>query len=178
MGDPRKIRRKYDKPSHPWQKDRIDSENVLMKKYGLANKREIWKALSFLRNVRRQARGLLASHDEASMRQTNDLIKMLQKYGILKEESTLEDVLTLSLEDILDRRLQSLVLRKGLAKSPKQARQFIVHKHIIVNGAKVSIPSYLVPKEIENSIEYSAKSSLNDPSHPEVPKKTLTEEDN
>lgn len=178
MGDPRKTRRKYDKPSHPWKKDRIDSENVLMKKYGLANKKEIWKALSFLRNVRGQARELLASHDEASMRQTKDLIAMLQKYGILKDESTLEDVLTLSLEDILDRRLQSLVLRKGLAKIPKQARQFIVHKHILLNGAKVSIPSYLVPKVMENSIGYSARSTLNDPSHPEVPKKTIVEEGN
>jgi len=178
VGDPKKIRRKYDKPSHPWQKDRIDSENVLMKKYGLANKKEIWKALSFLRNVRRQARALLASHDEASKKQTTDLITMLQKYGILKEESTLEEVLTLSLEDILDRRLQSLVLRKGLAKTPKQARQFIVHKHIMLNGAKVSIPSYLVPKAIENSIGYAVRSSLNDPSHPEVPKKTVIEEGN
>ncbi|NMC59917.1 MAG: 30S ribosomal protein S4 [Candidatus Methanofastidiosa archaeon] len=178
MGDPKKIRRKYDKPSHPWQKDRIDSENVLMKKYGLANKKEIWKALSFLRNVRRQARALLAMHDEAARKQSSDLISMLQKYGILKEESTLEEVLTLSLEDILDRRLQSLVFRKGLAKTPKQARQFIVHKHIILNGAKVSIPSYLVPKSIEDSIGYSARSSLNDPSHPEVPRKTVTEEGN
>ena len=178
MGDPRKTRRKYDKPSHPWKKDRIDSENVLMKKYGLANKKEIWKALSFLRNVRGQAREFLASHDEASMRQTKDLIAMLQKYGILKDESTLEDVLTLSLEDILDRRLQSLVLRKGLAKTPKQARQFIVHKHILLNGAKVSIPSDLVPKVMENSIGYSARSTLNDPSHPEVPKKTIIEEGN
>ncbi len=175
MGDPKKIRRKYDKPSHPWQKDRIDSENVLVKKYGLANKKEIWKALSFLRNARRQARELLASHDEASMKQSADLITMLQKYGILKDESTLEDVLTLSLEDILDRRLQSLVFRKGLAKTPKQARQFIVHKHIILNGAKVSIPSYLVPKSIEDSIGYAARSSLNDPSHPEVPRKTVVE---
>ena len=77
----------------------------------------------------------------------------------------------------MDRRLQSLVLRKGLAKTPKQARQFIVHKHIL-NGAKVSIPSYLVPKAIENSIGYSARSALNDPSHPEVPKKTIVEEGN
>jgi len=178
MGDPKKIRRKYDKPSHPWQKDRIDSENVLVKKYGLANKKEIWKALSFLRNARRQARELLASHDEASMKQSADLITMLQKYGILKDESTLEAVFTLSLEDILDRRLQSLVFRKGLAKTPKQARQFIVHKHIILNGAKVSIPSYLVPKSIEDSIGYAARSSLNDPSHPEVPRKTVVEEGN
>jgi len=178
VGDPKKIRRKYDKPSHPWQKDRIDSENVLMKKYGLANKKEIWKALSFLRNVRRQARALLAMHDEAARKQSSDLISMLQKYGILKEESTLEEVLTLSLEDILDRSLQSLVFRKGLAKTPNQARQFIVHKHIILNGAKVSIPSYLVPKSIEDSIGYSARSSLNDPSHPEVPRKTVTEEGN
>ena len=40
MGDPRKLRKKYYPPSHPWQKIRIDEEKILMKDYGFKNKKE------------------------------------------------------------------------------------------------------------------------------------------
>ena len=43
MGDPRKTRKKYDTPQHPWQKERMDQESVFLKEYGLKNKKEIWK---------------------------------------------------------------------------------------------------------------------------------------
>ncbi|MDP7610203.1 MAG: 30S ribosomal protein S4, partial [Candidatus Woesearchaeota archaeon] len=43
MGDPKKQRKKYSKPSHPWQTERIEVEKVLMKEYGLKNKKEIWR---------------------------------------------------------------------------------------------------------------------------------------
>lgn len=60
MGKPKFSRKKYDTPSHPWQEQRIHSENELVRKYGLKNKREIWKAETALRKYRGQARELLA----------------------------------------------------------------------------------------------------------------------
>jgi len=44
MGKPKFSRKKYETPSHPWQEDRIKAENELVKKYGLKNKKEVWKA--------------------------------------------------------------------------------------------------------------------------------------
>lgn len=44
----------------------------------------------------------------------------------------------------LERRLDNTVFRIGLASSRNQARQFVLHSHILVNGKKVNIPSFLV----------------------------------
>ena len=45
---------------------------------------------------------------------------------------------------ILERRLDNVVFRLGLARTRKEARQIVGHKHILVNGKQVQIPSYLV----------------------------------
>ncbi len=45
---------------------------------------------------------------------------------------------------LLERRLDNVVYRLGIASTRKQARQFVVHGHILVNGQKVNIPSYRV----------------------------------
>lgn len=152
MGDPRKQRKSYDTPSHPWRKDRIEKEKELVRKYGLKNKRDIWKAESKLRNIRRIARNLLGSHSEQTKREEEQLMAKLQKLGLLKGEADLDSVLGLNIEDILERRLQSLVHRKGLARSPKHARQLVVHGHIRVGGRRIKSPSYLVPVEQEETI--------------------------
>ncbi|MHC1604848.1 MAG: 30S ribosomal protein S4 [Candidatus Methanofastidiosia archaeon] len=158
MGDPKKKKKKYMTPIHPWQKDRIDEEKELKKRYGLKNKREIWKAQSVLRNVRRQARTLLGLSNPQVERETKDLLLRLQRLSILKEEADLDAVLALTIEDILDRRLQSIAVRKGLATTPGQARQMIVHGHIAVNGKKVNAPSYFVSGEEEETISYTTAS--------------------
>ncbi|HEC89307.1 MAG TPA: 30S ribosomal protein S4, partial [Thermoplasmatales archaeon] len=169
MGKPKFSRKKYETPSHPWQEDRIKAENELMKKYGLKNKREIWKAETILRKYRGQARKLLAkigSDDPQVKREIKQLLDHLTRYNILPLNSTLDDVLALTTEDILARRLQTITYLKGLASTPKHARQLIAHGHIAIDGRKITIPSYRVTKDEENKIEYVSTSPLNDVSHP------------
>ena len=45
---------------------------------------------------------------------------------------------------ILESRLDNVVFRMGLARTRREARQVVGHKHVLVNGKKVNIPSYLV----------------------------------
>ena len=172
MGDPKLSRRKYDTPSHPWQGSRIKEENALLKKYGLKNKRELWKAQSLLRNYRRQGRDLLARlryGDLQAQKEMKALLKKLANLGFLSESATIDDVLALDLERVLERRLQTLVYFKGLAYSPKQARQLIVHGHTVVNDRKVTVPGYLVKKHEEGSIAYNPYSPLASDMHPARP---------
>lgn len=172
MGKPKFSRKKYDTPSHPWQEQRIRSENELVRKYGLKNKREIWKAETALRKYRGQARELLAkidSDDPQTKKEINQLLTHLTRFNILPLNSTLDDVLALETEAILARRLQTLTYLKGLANTPKQARQLIVQGHIAIGDNRITIPSYNITKIAENDIGYSLDSPLNDMSHPARP---------
>ena len=178
MGDPKFSRRKYHTPSHPWQSDRIREDNELIHKYGLKNKREVWKAKSMLTKFRQQARTLLArlrTGDEQAMREKDDLLESLNSMGILPDDAQLDDVLALNVESFLARRLQTVIYMKGLAYTPQQARQFIVHGHIAVDGKKVTIPSYMTRRSEEEFIEYYENSVLIDPDHPMVPKSAFDE---
>jgi len=152
MGDPKKQRKKYDTPSHPWEKERIDTEKTLTKTYGLANKKEIWRVNSLLSSFKAQAKKCAAGTTEQLQKERAQLLQRLQKLGLLTKESPLEDVLGFNTEDLLKRRLQTLVFEKKLASSISQSRQFIVHGHITVDAKKVTVPSYLVKKEEENKI--------------------------
>ncbi|RLG21748.1 30S ribosomal protein S4 [Methanosarcinales archaeon] len=172
MGYPGKNRKTYETPKHPWEESRLVEEAELIKKYGLRNKREVWKAYTVLVNYRRLARNLMAriamvGETPTVKREIENLLNKLKRYGLVKDDAELSDVLSLSVEDILERRLQTQVFRQGLAKSIKQARQFIVHGHIAVKGRKVTVPSYLVPVEEEMEISYYVGSPLSTPSHPE-----------
>ena len=168
MGDPRKPRKKYDTPNHPWIKERIEREHELCRKYGLVNKKEVWKAETKLRNYRRQARRLISDTTEQGAKEAQQLFNVLKRYGILKKENpTLDDVLALTIEDILERRLQTIVFRKGLARTIKRARQLIVHGHIAVNGRKVTAPGYLVPVDEEGAIDFKSNSPFASNDHPE-----------
>ncbi|MCD6171372.1 MAG: 30S ribosomal protein S4 [Thermoplasmata archaeon] len=171
MGDPKFARKKFETPSHPWEKARIDREGELIQKYGLKSKREIWKAETFLRKIREQARNLRAREgQEQSEKEKSLLIKRLMRLGLLTENAALDDVLSISIEDILSRRLQTVVYFKGLASTLKQARQFIVHQHIAIGNRIVDVPSYMVKKEEEDMITYSMASPLQDEEHPMRPK--------
>ncbi|MDH7517168.1 MAG: 30S ribosomal protein S4 [Candidatus Thermoplasmatota archaeon] len=173
MGKPKFSRKKYEKPSHPWQADRIQAENELIKKYGLKNKREIWKAESALKRYRSQARELLAKirvGDPQTKKESEQLLTHLTRLNILPANPTLDDVLALNTESILSRRLQTVTYLKGLASTPIQARQLITHGHIAINGRKVTVPSYMVTKEEESNISYLVSSPLNDAMHPARPK--------
>ena len=160
MGDPRKIKKKYSKPAHMWQKVRIDEEKKICADYGLANKREIWKANSVLRNFHKQAKHLIAVKGTSqSEKEKVQLLGKLASLGLIKNMS-LESVLDIKLNEVLERRLQTVVFRKNLANSVNQARQMIVHSHVIVDGRKVTAPSYVVSVEEENKIAFSSKSSF------------------
>ena len=158
MGDPKKKKKKYMTPTHPWQKDRINEEKEIKRMYGLRNKKEIWKAQSFLRNMRGQARKLLGASTAQAEKETVDFLNRLIRLSILKEGATLDAVLALTIQDVLDRRFQTVVMRKGLALTPHQARQMIVHGHITLNNRRVTAPSYLVLANEEESIAYSSNS--------------------
>ena len=154
MGDPKKSRKKYNTPSHPWQKERVLEEKKIMKEYGLKNKREIWKAQTEIRRIRMLARHLLGYRKEDKEQRVSELLGRLCRLGITDENASLDDVLSLKTTDWLDRRLQTIVFKKGLAKSIRQARQFIVHGLIAINGKKVTIPGYIVRRDEEDKIGY------------------------
>jgi len=144
MGDPKKSRKKWLPPKHPWRKEVLEEEINLMGKYGLRNKREIWKAKALARKLRHRARELLALPEEDRRKQEKALLSSLYSLGLLPSNASLDDVLGLSAENILDRRLQTIVYRKGLARSVHEARQLIVHGHIAIGGRRVTIPGYIV----------------------------------
>ena len=170
MGDPKFPGKHYNTPSHPWQKVRIDEERTLTQQYGLKNKKEIWKANTKIRSMRRQARKLTAtSGDEQAQKEKSLLLAKLNRLGMLDQESGLEDVLRMTPENILDRRLQTQVYLQGLSSTAKQARQLIVHGHISVNGAVTRVPGMIVTKLQEKNITYSPSSALNSDLHPVRP---------
>ena len=170
MGHPKFPSKHYDTPSHPWQKVRIEEESGLIHQYGLKNKREIWRANTKVREMRRQARKLTAnSSDEQAQKEKNLLLAKLNRLGMLEQNSGLEDVLTMTPESVLDRRLQTQVYLQGLSSTVKQARQLIVHGHISIDGAVARVPGILVTKLQEKNISYSPTSALNSDLHPVRP---------
>lgn len=160
----------YETPNHPYQGERISQEHGLVGQYGLKNKEELWRAESELRSLRREARGLLGqAQGDAELAEQDgaDFLTRLRRYGILDDEGGLDDILSLNVTDILERRLQTVVYRKGLANSPKQARQFITHGHIAIKDRRVRTPSYTVSVSEENLVSIDDNSPLADELHPE-----------
>jgi len=148
-----KQHKQYSRPRKLFEAGRIKEENELVKKYGLKNKREIWKANSMVRKIREQAKKFIT----ASLNVQEELISRLANKGLLKKGSKIDDVLDLKKENVLDRRLQTVVFKKGLAKTPKEARQMIVHRHVILKGHIVNIPSYQVNLKEESEIKLKGK---------------------
>lgn len=144
MGDPKKARKQYSRPRSPWRADQLAQELYLLGTYGLRNKRELWKTETQLSSVRKQARTLLAATQVVREREEKKLLDSLRKKGLIKEEATLDDILSLTVEDMLTRRLQSMVFKKGMALSPLHARQLIVHGHVAVGGRIITVPGYEV----------------------------------
>ena len=150
MGDTRKQHKKYKRPRKLFEKSRIEEENLLLKKYGLKNKKEIWRAKSAIEEIRNRAKSLINTKEKQS-----EFLNKLKKQGF--EVSSVDDVLSLDKEAFLERRLQTILVRKKLAGTPRQARQLIVHKHILVDEKTVNSPSFLVPKHLENKITKKIK---------------------
>ena len=161
--------KQYETPNHPFQGERIANEHSLIERYGLKNKEELWRAQSELRSYRREARELLAQpqDEETVQRRREEFLGRLKRVGILGEEGELGDILGLEIEDVLERRLQTVVYRKGLANTTQQARQFIVHGHVIVGDQRQQIPSYVVDVDEEGDVALDENSPLADELHPE-----------
>ncbi|MDH5450420.1 MAG: 30S ribosomal protein S4 [Candidatus Bathyarchaeota archaeon] len=166
MGDPKKQRKKYDTPRFPWRIDTLQMELKLLGQYGLRNKRELWRHKTMLSKLRSIARSLLGMPMSQRRKLEAQLVSRLQRLGILSKKAVLDEVLDLTLEDILERRLQTLVFRKALAKSVHQARQLITHGHIAIEGKRFSSPSYLVLRDEEPKVAYASTSPLSTSDHP------------
>jgi small subunit ribosomal protein S4 len=151
MGDPRKPRKSYRRPRRIWTSDQLSSELYIIGSYGLRNKRELWKAQTKVANFRNQARTLLALTLEDRQEKESLLLSFLNRLG-LTSTASLDDILNLKIEDILERRLQTIVMRKMGLKSPFQARQVVIHGHVSIGNRKVNLPGYLVKKEDEPKI--------------------------
>lgn len=135
-----------------WNKARIDEEHKLKADYGLKNLRELWKATSEIRRVRRNVREVLSGRvsDEVG----KGVIGRLARYNIVGENAVLDDLLLVKPATILERRLQTVVYRKGLAKTLKQARQLVTHGFIAVNGQRTKSPGYMLKKGEEDTVTY------------------------
>lgn len=159
----------YETPNHPYQGERIANEHSLLSQYGLKNKEELWRAQSELRSYRREARDLLAQpqDDPTVERRREGFLGRLIRVGILDPDDELGDVLGLEIEDVLERRLQTVAYRKGLANTPQQARQFISHGHIVVGDQRHRVPSYKVDRDEEELIDFDENSPIADELHPE-----------
>ncbi len=162
MGDPKNPRRVWKKPKRPLNYDLKMEELKTLGTFGLKTKRELWKAHTELSRLRHQARSLLALRQEVREKEEPILMKSLSKVGLVEENSSLDDVLNLQVTDLLSRRLQTVVLKKFSFKTPYQARQAVVHGHIMIGDRIVSVPSYVVGMREENEIRLSPNSSLSE----------------
>ncbi|RLE82237.1 MAG: 30S ribosomal protein S4 [Thermoprotei archaeon] len=159
MGDPKKPRKKWEGPTRPWVKEVLMQELELIGRFGLRNKRELWIAKTFLRKIRARARSLLALPSNERKVQERILVERLHRLGLLpSKEATVDDILSLTVEHVLRRRLQTIVFEKGLATSIYHARQLITHGHIAVNGRRVRSPGYFVTREEEDKIGFYTSS--------------------
>ncbi len=152
MGDPKKARKQFSRPRSPWRADQLAQELYLLGTFGLRNKRELWKTETQLSSVRKQARTLLAATQVVREREEKKLLDSLRKKGLIGESATLDDILSLTVEDMLARRLQSMVFKKGMALSPLHSRQLIVHGHVAIGERVITVPGYEVGGAEEGAI--------------------------
>lgn len=155
MGGLRKPKKKYlaGKPKKIWNKQLLLEELQLMGEYGLRNKRELWLARARLKWITRRARSLLSMTAEERAPLEMPFKEKLYKAGFIEDPNVpLDRILSLDVRAILERRLQTIVYRMGLAKSIYHARQLIVHGHIAIEGRRVTSPGFLVPRELEGKI--------------------------
>merc|ERR1712154_658695 len=150
-------------PKRPFEKERLDNELKLIGLYGLKNKREVWRVKLTLAKVRKAARVLLTLDDKDPKRlfEGNALLRRLLRIGVLDEQKQrLDHVLSLKIEDFLERRLQYQVFKNGLAKSVHHARVLIKQRHIRVRKQVVDVPSFIVRLDSQKHIDFSLKSPL------------------
>ncbi|MDE1825112.1 MAG: 30S ribosomal protein S4 [Candidatus Micrarchaeota archaeon] len=152
MGAPKRLRKTYERPGFMWEKQRIDEEHKIQERFGLRNLKEVWMAASELRRIRRNIREVLSGKAEEEV--GKQMVARLAKYNVVSPSAVLDDLLIINIDALLNRRLQTMVFNKGLAKSIKQARQLITHGFISVGGKRITSPGYMVMQTEENGIGY------------------------
>ncbi|KAE8730733.1 40S ribosomal protein S9 [Hibiscus syriacus] len=125
----------FKKPRRPYEKERLDAQLRLVGR--------VWALMQ---------EGALESSGEALLRRMN-------RYGLLDEsQNKLDYVLPLTVENFLERRLQTLVFKSGMAKSIHHARVLIRQRHIRVGRQVVNIPSFMVRVDSQKHIDFSLTS--------------------
>ena len=170
MGDPKLPRRVWKKPKRPLNYELKMEELKTFGTFGLRTKRELWKTNTELSRIRHQARSLLALRQEVREEKEPILMKSLARIGLVSSDATLDDVLNLNVDDLLSRRLQTIVSKKLGFKTPYQARQAVIHGHIMIGDRKIDIPSYTVTVGEEDNIHFTTESKI-----PEMLEKTKSE---
>ncbi|MFC1685709.1 30S ribosomal protein S4 [Nanoarchaeota archaeon] len=148
----RRQKKKYSRPRKAFETERISEENAVIKKYGLKNKREIWKAEAQVARLRNIAKSLITASDE----EQESFISKLVERGFLSSGSKIDNVLDMKREDYLSRRLQTVVHKKGFGRSPKHARQMVTHRFIRIKDRIVTVPSYIVDLKEEKLVTVKA----------------------
>ena len=147
----KKKHKSYSRPKRPFDKTRIVEEAEIKEKFGLKNKKEIWKSDSEIKSIREKAKKLIS----ADVEEQQALYDRLRKKGF--KVNSISDILSLTKEDYLKRRLQTVLVSKGIASTPKGARQLITHKKVLVGKKLVDSPAYIVPSELEDQITLKVK---------------------
>lgn len=159
----RKFKKKYVTPMRPWDVGLLEEELKLIGQYGLRNKRELRRIRWIVSKRRETARQLLSGGREEDKKR---FLSRLYKEGLIGKGSSLDEALDLTVEDMLERRLQTIVHKKALAKTLYQARQLITHGHIAVDGRRITVPSFIVNRDVEDKVTYWEDSPVNSPDHP------------
>lgn len=176
MGDPRRPRKQYSGPNHPWQKARLDDEREFVKEFGLRNKKEVWRHGSMLKKLKDRVKKSIIETGEQAEIERKQLLEKAMKIGLIKADQGIDDILNLTVKDVLARRIQTILFKKDLARSMKQARQFITHGHVTIGDKKITVPTYIVSVDEEAKVGFDGRSTLDNTEHPERQREEKPEE--
>eukprot|EP00827_Trimyema_finlayi_P004802 TRINITY_DN48_c0_g1_i2.p1 TRINITY_DN48_c0_g1~~TRINITY_DN48_c0_g1_i2.p1 ORF type:complete len:173 (+),score=75.08 TRINITY_DN48_c0_g1_i2:48-521(+) len=126
-----------------------------------SNKAEVWRVQLTLAKLRKAARELLTlpENDPRRIFQGHALMRRMFRFGLLEEnENKLDFILGLTIHKFMDKRLQTVVYKKGLASSVHHSRIRIRQRHIKVGKNLVNSPQFMVRQDQEKNIDFAPTS--------------------